>query len=178
MEGVLQPTVRGESKLAHNIINNMVNGLNGKEHVVVMDNCFSHVGIFIEIASRGIYTIDTMNSNRVGITKEFKDTKSFNGMAMQGGLERHMHINHSIGSILWKDMQPVLLILTHAQLIGFPCKLVDVVPFEEIFICHQGIRNTQHTCVVFKLPINSKLHKIFKFAAASGITTISICFWI
>jgi hypothetical protein len=63
MENVLQPTSRGEPRLAHNVVLNMVEGLDGKGHVVVMDNYFSSVGLFTEMASRGIYTTGTMRSN-------------------------------------------------------------------------------------------------------------------
>jgi hypothetical protein len=49
-------------------------------------------------------------------------------VATQGDLNWHMHESRGIGSILWKDKQPVLLISTHAQSIGFPCQPVDVVP--------------------------------------------------
>jgi hypothetical protein len=106
----------------------MVEGLDGKGHVVVMDNYFSSVGLFTEMAERGIYATGTMRSNRVGIPEEFKDTKSFNGRATQGELEWRMHDSRGIGCVLWKDKRPVLLLSSHAQPIGFPCQPVDVVP--------------------------------------------------
>jgi hypothetical protein len=57
--------------------------LDGKGHVVVMDNYFSIVGLFTEMASRGIYASGTMRSNRVGLSKDLKNTKSFNARATQ-----------------------------------------------------------------------------------------------
>jgi hypothetical protein len=86
------------------------------------------VGLFIEMAARGIYATGTMRSNRIGIPLDFKDTKSFNRMATQGDLHWCMHESRGIGSVLWKDKRPVLLISTHAQPIGFPFQPVDVVP--------------------------------------------------
>jgi hypothetical protein len=127
VETVLQPS-RGEPRLAHNVVLNMVDGLDGKGHVVVMDNYLSSVGLFTKMASQKIYATGTMRSNCIGILHDFKDTKSFNKMAMQGELEWRMHESHGIRSILWKDKRPLLLISTHAQPIGFPCKPVDVVP--------------------------------------------------
>jgi hypothetical protein len=114
VEAVLQPSVRGEPKLAHKVVLNLVDGLDGKGHVVVMDNYFSSIGLFIEMAARGIYATGTMRSNRIGIPEDFKDTKSFNRRATQGQLEWRMHESRGIGSVLWKDKRPVLLISTHA----------------------------------------------------------------
>jgi hypothetical protein len=128
VEAVLQPSRRGEPRLAHNVVVDMVDGLDGRGHVVVMDNYFSSVGLYMELASRGIYAIGTMRSNRVGLPEEFKDTKSFGRTATQGDLLWRMHESHGISSILWKDKRPVLLLSTNAQPIGFPCRPVDVVP--------------------------------------------------
>jgi hypothetical protein len=128
VENVLQPASRGEPRLAHNVVLNMVEGLDGKGHVVVMDNYFSSVGLFSEMASRGIYATGTMRSNRIGLPKNLKDTKSFNARATQGELEWRMHESRGIACALWKDKRPVLLLSTHVQPIGFPCQPVDVVP--------------------------------------------------
>jgi hypothetical protein len=51
MERVAQLASRGEPRLAHNVVLNMVDGLDGKGHVVVMDNYFSNIGLFTELAS-------------------------------------------------------------------------------------------------------------------------------
>jgi hypothetical protein len=56
----------------------MVEGLDGKGHMVVLDNYFSSIGLFIEMAVQEIYKIGTMRLNRVGLLEDFKDTKSFN----------------------------------------------------------------------------------------------------
>jgi hypothetical protein len=100
METVAEPAIRGEPRLAHNVVLNMVDGLDGKGHVVVMDNSFSSVGFFTELASWGIYATGTMRSNRVGLPEKFKDTKSFNARATQGDLQWHMHESRGIGCVL------------------------------------------------------------------------------
>ena len=46
-----------------------------------------------------------------------------------------MHESRGIRSVLWKDKRPLLLISTHAQPIGFPCKPMDVVPRRNGAIC-------------------------------------------
>ena len=63
MEMVLQLAGRGEPRRVHDVVLNMVEGLDGKGHVVVMDNYLSSIGLFTELASRGIYATSTMCSN-------------------------------------------------------------------------------------------------------------------
>ena len=87
MEVVLQPQARGEPKLAHNVVLNLVEGLDGKGHIVVMDNFFSSIGLFTEMVAREIYATRTMRSNRIGLHVDFKDTKSFNKVATQRDLD-------------------------------------------------------------------------------------------
>ena len=60
MEGVLQPSGRREPRLAHNVVVDMVDGLDGKGHVVVMDNYFSSVGLFTKLALHRIYAMGMM----------------------------------------------------------------------------------------------------------------------
>jgi hypothetical protein len=144
MENVVQPATRGEPRLAHNVVLNMVEGLDGKGHVVVMDNYFSSVGLFTEMATRGIYATGTMRSNRVGLPEEFKDMKSFNARATQGDLEWRMYDSYGIGCVLWKDKHPVLILSTHAQPIGFPCKPVDVVPRRNGPVCEEIQSSPMH----------------------------------
>ena len=40
---------------------------NGKGHVVVMDNYFTSVGLFEELAQNGTYAIGTIRTNKMGI---------------------------------------------------------------------------------------------------------------
>jgi hypothetical protein len=93
---------------------------------VVMDNYFSSVGLFEELASKGIYATGTMRSNRIGLPAILKDTKSFNRNE-QGHMDWRMHEGCGLSSVLWKDKRPMLLLSTSATPIGFPCVPVDVV---------------------------------------------------
>ena len=99
----------------------------------------------MELASCGIYVIGTMRSNRVDLLEEFKDTKSFGRTAIQGDLLWRMHESCGISSILWKDKRPVLLLSTNAQLIGFLCRPMDVVPR-----CNGAIHKDIHTSPMHK----------------------------
>jgi hypothetical protein len=57
---VLQPSGRGEPRLAHNVVMDIVDGLDGKGHVVLMDNYFSSVGLFTRVVTRMITNGRTM----------------------------------------------------------------------------------------------------------------------
>jgi hypothetical protein len=55
----LQPLVpprarRGESRLTHEVVLKLVSGIEGKGHLVVMDNYFSSIGLFQDLLSRCI----------------------------------------------------------------------------------------------------------------------------
>jgi hypothetical protein len=39
-----------------------------------------------------------------------------------------MHESRGISCVMWKDKCPVLLLSTHATLIGYPCMPIDEVP--------------------------------------------------
>jgi hypothetical protein len=104
--------------------------------------------LFTEMAWHKIYATGTMRSNRVGLPKQFKDSKSFNRRATQGELQWRMHESRDISSTLWKDKRLVLLLSTNAQPIGFPCKPVDVVPRRNDAIredIHSSLKHKEYT---------------------------------
>ena len=59
----VQPVVRGEPRLAHNVVLNLVRGLEGKVHVIVMDNYFSSIGLFEELRGMEIYAMRTVRAD-------------------------------------------------------------------------------------------------------------------
>lgn len=71
------PVVHGEANVAHNVVMQLINRQEGKGHVVVMDNYFSSVGLFTEMATLKIYSNGTMRSNRVGLPSELKAVKNW-----------------------------------------------------------------------------------------------------
>jgi hypothetical protein len=77
--------------------------------------------------NKGIYTTGTVRSNRIGIPSNLKNTKMW-WKCEQGHIEWAMHDSRSLSCMMWKDKCPVLLISTHANLIGFPCMPRDEVP--------------------------------------------------
>ena len=49
-----------EESVATKVVLNLVNGLEGKGHVVVIDNYFTGVGLFTELSSHEIYATGTV----------------------------------------------------------------------------------------------------------------------
>jgi hypothetical protein len=55
---------------------NLINGLEGKGHVVVTNNYFRSVRLYTELALRDIYAIGTVQSNCVGILKPLNNLRN------------------------------------------------------------------------------------------------------
>jgi hypothetical protein len=68
---------RGEASLAHAIVMKLLQGLENKGHYIVMDNYFSSIGLFKELALNGTYAIGTIRSNRVGLPSNLRNLKSW-----------------------------------------------------------------------------------------------------
>ena len=126
-KGVVPPMARGEPTLAHNVVLKLAEGLENKGHVIVMDNFFSSVGLFMDLKARGIYATCTMRSNRIGLPLELKNSRRFR-RAPQGTLDWCMHESWGICCVLWKDKEPILSISTHSTPILAPFYVVDIVP--------------------------------------------------
>ena len=100
--------------------NDLVEGHKHKEHVITMDNYFSSISLFKDLAEVGKYATGMVQRNRVGLMKDLKDTKSFSKVK-QGTLLWKMHKSKVLLCILQKDKRPVLLLSTHAPPIQGPC---------------------------------------------------------
>ena len=79
-----------EPQLAYLIETRLIDGNNGKGHVVVMDNNFSSVGLFEELARNGTYCTGTLRMNRIGTLRILKNTKELK-CSPQGTLVWRMH---------------------------------------------------------------------------------------
>jgi hypothetical protein len=122
----VEPIARGEPKLAHKVVVELSRDIEEKGHVIAMDNFFTSVGLFKELAKKAIYATGTLRSNRIGIPSALKNTKAFSRVP-QGTLDWRMHESRSMSSVLWKDKKLVLLLSTSAIPIGFSCVPVDTV---------------------------------------------------
>jgi hypothetical protein len=118
---------RREASLAHAIVMKLLQGLEDKGHCIVMDNYFSSIRLFKDLALRGTYATGTVWYNRFGLPTMFKNLKSWR-RCEQGHLEWAMHDSREISTVMWKDKCPVLLISTHAMPIGYPYVPRDEVP--------------------------------------------------
>jgi hypothetical protein len=122
-----QPVARGEPKLAHNVVLDLARAIEGRGHVIAMDNFFTSVGLFRDLLSRTIYATGTMRSNRIGVPLVLRNTKEYRKKE-QGWMDWRMHESRSMASVVWKDKKPVLLLSTHAQPTTSPGLLVQTVP--------------------------------------------------
>jgi hypothetical protein len=80
------PARRGEGNLARNVVVKLMEGLEGKGHVLITDNYFSSIGMFKELAEREIFATGTMRANRVGLPTELKTLRNWD-RSIQGTLD-------------------------------------------------------------------------------------------
>ena len=103
---------REEPKLAHKVVLDPTSDICKKGHVMAMDNFFTIIGLFMDLYSRGIYTKDTMRSNRIALPNAFWNTKVYTKKE-QGWMDWRMHASRTISTVVWKDKKPILLLSTH-----------------------------------------------------------------
>jgi len=81
--GVVPQSVPEQLCLAHNVVLHMLKGFDSKGHVVVMDNFFSNIGLFLDLVERDIYATGTIRFNCIGLPLELKTMKNWT-QAAQG----------------------------------------------------------------------------------------------
>ena len=77
---IVGPIARREPKLAHKIMMELSKDIKGKKHVTAMDNFFTSVGLFKDLASWAIFVTWIIRSNCVGAPIALKDKETFNKM--------------------------------------------------------------------------------------------------
>lgn len=83
LELALPPIGRKKPKLAHIVVFDLVQDIEGEGQVITTDDCFSNIGLFKELLGKEIYATSTMWSNCVGLPDALKNTRA----SMQGGKE-------------------------------------------------------------------------------------------
>jgi hypothetical protein len=68
----------GQGGATYGIVMNLLHGLHDKGPCVVMDNFFSFVRFFRDLASKGIYATCIIRSNCIGIFSHLKNTRTWN----------------------------------------------------------------------------------------------------
>ncbi|XP_045184371.2 piggyBac transposable element-derived protein 4-like [Mercenaria mercenaria] len=96
-----------ENGLAHRVVTELMNGINGRNHIVNMDNYFSSPMLFQELENNGTYARGTVRSNRKGFphtTLKKKDVKNQGDMkfAQKGELV----------ACIWKDKKEIFTLST------------------------------------------------------------------
>jgi hypothetical protein len=71
------PVERGDGSMARSVVLKLMVGLEGKGHVVVTNNYFSSIRLFIELANMEIYATGTMRANQIGLPQRLKDLKNW-----------------------------------------------------------------------------------------------------
>ena len=72
--------------VATNVVLNLVNGLEGRGHVVVTDNYFDKCWIIHKVGTREIYVTRMMRSNHVGVPRPFNNLRNWKD-SKQGTLD-------------------------------------------------------------------------------------------
>jgi hypothetical protein len=68
---------RGEVHLTHKVVLDLVANVQGKEHIISMDNFFISVGLFEKLALMQIYATGIVRTNRIGLPLALKNTGAF-----------------------------------------------------------------------------------------------------
>jgi hypothetical protein len=66
-----------EARLIHKVVFNLVANIQRKWHTISMDNFFTFVGLFEELASMQNYVTGTIRSNRIGLPLALKNRGTF-----------------------------------------------------------------------------------------------------
>ena len=76
----------GQGGAAYSIVMNLLQGLEDKGHCVVIDNFFTSIPLFRELASKGIYATGRVRANRIGRPLHLKNIRTWR-RCEQGHLE-------------------------------------------------------------------------------------------
>jgi hypothetical protein len=70
------PPPTGQGNATYGIVMNLLQGLEDKGHCMVMDNFFTSILLYRDLAKKGIYATSTIRSNRIGIPTHLKNTRA------------------------------------------------------------------------------------------------------
>ena len=68
---------RDETHLAHNVVLRLLEGLWNIGHIVMMDQFFNSIGLFMDFLARGTYVIGIFRSNKKGLPSHLKNERAF-----------------------------------------------------------------------------------------------------
>ena len=67
----------GDANMVEGVVPRMVEGMENKGHVVVMDNYFTSMGLLKKLLERGIYATSSVQNNCMGLPRALCNTKAF-----------------------------------------------------------------------------------------------------
>ena len=85
--------------MAHKVVTKLSSGLEYLDHCITMDNYLSSILLFIELVSKGIYAINTMTTNYIGLPSHLKNIRAFK-LVEKGHMEWAMHEDQVISYIM------------------------------------------------------------------------------
>ena len=91
------------------MVTKSIEGNNRKGHVVEMDNYFTLISLFEELALDGTYATAMVQCDRIGISQVMKNRVELN-LASQRTMVWKMHELHGMASACWKDQCPLFLL--------------------------------------------------------------------
>lgn len=99
-------TIAPEKGLTHNVVMNLVSGLENKGYHVYTDNFYSSSPLFRELHLKGFEATGTVRSNRKGISKTFQQK------TLQKGEVNNEVMTGNITCLEWKDKRDVTMMST------------------------------------------------------------------
>ena len=91
-----------------NVVHRLLVGLENRGHMVVLDNFFSSISLFVDLLGKGTYTTRTVRANRIGLPTALAK-KSLYAKCTQGHLEWRMYKSQKISVIVWVDKKSVIV---------------------------------------------------------------------
>ena len=109
------------------VVQGLLVGLENRRHIVVVDNFFSSIPLFVDLLEKCSYPTGTVRANRIDLPTALAK-KSLYAKYTQGHLEWRIHKTQKISAIVWVDKKPVIVMSTVAPPIhghGEKCPTVE-----------------------------------------------------
>jgi hypothetical protein len=103
---------KGEKKDTSTVVMELMEGYFDKNHVVIMDNFFTSVPLFMDLFNRSTYACGTIRSNRKYLPEEFKGEQKMNP-----GQSKFWQSENFVATI-WQDKRLVRFLSTCCEAVG------------------------------------------------------------
>jgi hypothetical protein len=109
-----QGVEKGNGLQGRNIVKDLMADLGGRGHIVITDNFFTSVPLYLDLLENGIMATGTLRANRKYVPRSMYAKKITKKKTM-GWVDYRMHDEGKICCMVWKDKQAVYLLSTHAE---------------------------------------------------------------